>query len=124
MSLMKPWTKWQNWVAVAAGLYAALAPIWTPTTGKTTATLIVLGVLTLLAGLADLAMPRLLSVEYAQGVLGILLFVAPWVLGFTGMTGMAITAFVCGAVTIIATAWALPSVMKMHEGQHHRPAAA
>ncbi|WP_416418200.1 SPW repeat protein [Paenarthrobacter aromaticivorans] len=124
MSSMKAWTKWQNWVAVAAGLYAALAPIWTPSDGKTTATLIVLGVLTVLAGLIDLAIPHLLSVEYAQGILGVLLFISPWVLAFTGLTGIALTAFVCGAVTIIATAWALPSVMKMHEGQHHRPAAA
>ena len=121
---MKTWTTWQNWVAVLAGLYAALAPIWTRTDGKTTTTLIVLGVLTVIAGLINLSMPRMRSMEGAQGILGILLFISPWVLLFTGMTGIAATAFVCGAVTIIVTAWALPSVMKVGEGHHHRPAAA
>lgn len=123
---MKKWTKWQNWVAVAAGLYAALSPIWTRTDAKTTTTLIVLGVLTIIAGLINLSVPRLESVETAQGILGILLFISPWVLAFTAMTGIAVTAWICGAVTIVVTAWALPSVMKVREGQHqhHRPSAA
>ena len=25
---MKKWTRWQDWVGVAAGLYAAIASIW------------------------------------------------------------------------------------------------
>jgi hypothetical protein len=122
---MKKWTKWQNWVAVAAGLYAALAAIWTPSDGKATTTLVVLGVLTIIAGLVNLSMPRMPSVEWAQGVLGVLLFISPWVLAFTAMTGVAVTAWICGIVTIIVTAWALPSLMKAREDQHHhRPAAA
>ena len=121
---MKTWTKWQNWVAVAAGLYAALATIWTTTDGKTTTTLIVLGVLIAIAGLMNLFAPRMRSMEGAQGILGILLFISPWVLAFTGLTGIAITAFVCGAVTIIVTAWVRPAGMKTDEGHHHRPAAA
>lgn len=121
---MKTWTQWQNWVAVLAGLYAALAPIWTTTDGKTTTTLIVLGVLTIIAGLVNLSMPRRQSMEWSQGILGILLFISPWVLAFTGMTGIAITAWICGAVTIIVTALVMPSIMKAREGHHHRPAAA
>src|SRR5665213_3378929 len=121
---MKTWTKWQHWVAVAAGLYAALATMWTTTDGKTTTTLIVLGVLTIIAGLVNLSMPRMESVEWAQGILGILLFISPWVLAFTGMMGIAMTAWICGAVTIIVTALVMPSIMKVHDGHHHRPSAA
>ncbi|WP_288026998.1 SPW repeat protein [Arthrobacter sp.] len=122
---MKKWTKWQNWVAVAAGLYAALASIWTTSDGKAATTLVVLGILTIIAGLVNLSMPRMPSVEWAQGVLGVLLFISPWVLAFTAMTGIAVTAWICGIVTIVVTAWALPSLMKGREDQHHhRPAAA
>ena len=124
---MKPWTAWQNWVAVAAGLYAALAAIWTPTDGKTTTTLIILGVLTIIAGLINLSAPRLQSMEWAQGILGVLLFISPWVLAFTAMTGMAVTAWVCGIVTIVVTALVMPAVMSAREGSHqhhHRPSAA
>ena len=122
---MKKWTKWQYWVAVVAGLYAALATIWTPADGKTAAAMIVLGVLTIAAGLVNLSMPRLQSMEWAQGILGVLLFVSPWVLAFTAMTGMAVTAWICGIVTIVVTAWAMPQLAKMREDhQHHRPAAA
>ena len=122
---MKKWTKWQNWVAVAAGLYAALAPVWTTTDGKTTATMMVLGVLTIAAGLVNLSMPRLQSMEWAQGILGVLLFISPWVLAFTAMTGMAVTAWICGIVTIVVSALAMPQLMKMREDHHHhRPAAA
>ena len=122
---MNKWTKWQNWVAVAAGLYAALAPVWTRTDGKTTVTMIVLGVLTIAAGLVNLSMPRLQSMEWAQGILGVLLFISPWVLAFTAMTGMAVTAWICGIVTIVVSALAMPQLMKMREDHHHhRPAAA
>src|SRR5690625_7895597 len=60
MSSMKRWTRWQDWVAVAAGLYAALASIWTtPRTGATISLLIVLGVLMIAAGVWSLAAPEI-----------------------------------------------------------------
>ena len=66
---MKRWTRWQDWVAVAAGLYAALASIWTiPRTGATISLLIVLGVLMTAAGVWSLAAPGLVSMTWILAV--------------------------------------------------------
>lgn len=122
---MKPWTRWQDWVAVAAGLYAALSTIWTPTDGTTTSTMIVLGVLIIIAGLVNLAMPKQASIEWAEAVLGALLFISPWVLAFTGMMGMAWTSWITGGVSIIVGVWGASWVgVKAHHGPPHRPVQA
>jgi uncharacterized membrane protein HdeD (DUF308 family) len=102
---MKKWTRWQDWVAVAAGLYAVLSPIWTRSDAKTTSTAIVLGALIIIAGLVNLATPRRNAVEWIEAVLGALLFISPWVLSYTGMYGMAWTAWIVGAVTVIVGIW-------------------
>lgn len=120
---MKKWTRWQDWVAVVVGLYAALSSIWTATSGTATTVLIVLGVLTILAALSNLAQPGVRTTEYVEVAFGILMFISPWVMGFGGMTGVATTAWVVGAITIIVGVWALPSSMKLH-GTHHRPVSA
>jgi len=102
---MKKWTRWQDWVAVAAGLYAVLSPIWTTSDGKTTGTAVVLGALIIIAGLVNLATPRQVAVEWIEAVLGALLFISPWALSYTHMYGMAWTAWIVGAVTVIVGIW-------------------
>ncbi len=51
---MKKWTRWQDWVTVVAGLYAALSVIWT------------------------MAMPVTPVMEWVQAAFGALLFLSPW----------------------------------------------
>ncbi len=116
---MKRWTRWQDWVAVAAGLYAALASIWTtPRTGTTVSTLIVLGVLMIAAGVWSLAAPGLVSMEWILAVLSALLFIAPWVLGYAGSPGPAWTSWICGGIGVIAGLWALAPAEKVHHMTH------
>lgn len=106
---MRTWTRWQDWIAVIAGLYAALSPLWTTGTGAATGSLIVLGALIVIAALLNLALPRQRWLEWVEAVLGLLLFLSPWVLGFTDSTGAGWTAWITGGVTIVVGVWAAVS---------------
>jgi VIT1/CCC1 family predicted Fe2+/Mn2+ transporter len=116
---MQRWTRWQDWVALVAGGYAILSPIWTDATTKAGWTMIVLGALTVLASASALYRSGDVISEGAHAVLGVLFFVAPWVMGFSGTTAMAWTAWVVGVVTFAVGLWALPVSNRLH----HLPAA-
>jgi hypothetical protein len=74
---MKAWRRWQDWIALVAGVYALLSPLWTDTDTTAMWSLIVFGALIALASLASLARPAMDMLEYAHAVLGALLFIAP-----------------------------------------------
>lgn len=113
---MRTWTRWQDWVAVAAGLYAALSPLWTTTDAAASGSLIVLGILIIIAALINLAKPRLMVMEWIEVLLGVLLFISPWVLGYSDMTGASITAWIIGAITIIVGVWAATTMAPARAG--------
>jgi hypothetical protein len=115
-SSAKAWTRWQDWAGVVLGVVAALSPLWMPTTKAVVWTVVVLGVLIALGGLASLAMPGVVYGEYVQVVLGILLFISPWAMGFTDMRTAAWTAWIIGALTVIAGAMAVPAANTAHHG--------
>lgn len=100
---MKKWTHPQDFVALAAGVYAVLSPIWTTTTDKATTTMIALGVITAGLALFSLARPG----EIAEGLMalvGVLFIVSPWVMSFDGTHPVAITAWIVGAITLLVGA--------------------
>ena len=113
---MEKWKRWQDWVALAAGVVAALAPVFTDTTTRATWTMVVLGVLAIAASVYSLAKPGDVLSEGSHLVLGALLIIAPWVMGFDDMMGLAWTAWITGAVTLIMGAFALPIANRMHSG--------
>lgn len=108
-STAKPWTRWQDWVAVVLGAYTMLATLWTQTTGNAVSAMLVLGALLLASGVWSLASPGSMTSEYAHMLLGVLLFISPWVLGFSGLTGAAWTSWVVGVLAVAVGAAALPS---------------
>lgn len=114
---MKKWTRWQDWAAVVVGGYAILSPIWTTTIAKATWTMVVLGALTVLAGLWSLAMPDNVFSDGAIAVLGVLFFISPWVLAFTGTAAIARTAWLVGVLTFAVGAWAWPQSNRLHHGR-------
>jgi len=116
---MRKWTRWQDWVALLAGLYAALAPIWTETVDKATWTMAVLGAVIAVVSVWSLAMPDDRISEYIHAVLGVLLFISPWVMDFTDLNAMAITAWVTGAITFVMGVWAIPEVNERLHFAHH-----
>lgn len=112
---MKRWTRWQDWAAVAAGLYAALASIWTtPRTAASMWMMIILGILLAAAGVWSLAAPELVSMEWVVAAIGALLFISPWVGAYAGDAGPAWTSWICGAVGVIAGLWGLVPAQRMH----------
>ena len=113
---MRPWTRLQDFGALIAGLYAALSPIWVSTTGERGAywALIALGVLLAVAALISLAMPGVVATEWLIVLFGVLLFVAPWALGYTELTGASWTSWVVGVVAVILGGTAVPPSLRAH----------
>jgi hypothetical protein len=72
---MKKWTRWEDWVAVVAGLAVALSTLIVAPMGASVAMMVTLGVLLVISGLVNLAWPGLVAMEYVQGALGVLLII-------------------------------------------------
>jgi hypothetical protein len=82
--------------------------------------MIVLGVLLIISGLWNLAMPGMVAMEWIQGVLGALLFISPWVGGYATQMGAAWTSWICGAIAIIVAMLAVqPSARTHHQAVTH-----
>ncbi|MEU7631620.1 SPW repeat protein [Nocardia sp. NPDC049220] len=110
----------QDLLAVVLGIFAALSPIWVKTTDNARWSLIVLGVLIALAGLAQMYRPAMAATDYAMGLFGVLLFISPWVLNFTEYRGASWTAWIVGIVTAVVAVAALPAVSgRMHSTATH-----
>lgn len=111
---MRKWTRWEDWVAIAVGLVAALSPIWMERQGASVIWMVVLGVLLIASGLVNLAAPGLVATEYVQLALGVLLFIAPWFGGYADAMGPAWVSWIGGAVAAIVAALAIRPAMQVH----------
>lgn len=119
---MQKWTRWQAWVALVAGAYAALSPLWTQTNDTATLTMVALGGVTAAIALWSLAMSEDRISAYALMLMGVLFIASPWVMGFERLDDMALTAWIVGAVTVVAGVLGMPQVEdRMH--MHHGPIA-
>jgi len=117
----RAWTRPHDWAEVVLGVVAALSFLWVDTDNTTMWTMIVLGALIALDGLLSLALPGLVYGEGLQVVLGALLVISPWVMGYTAMTGASLTSWIAGGLTLLAGAAALPLANAAHgrmAGQH------
>lgn len=122
-SSARAWTRWQDWAAVVLGAYLVVATLWmTPSVGVLS-TMIVLGGLLVITGAWSLAMPGSITSEYVHMLLGVLLFVSPWVIGYTAFSVATWTSWVVGALAVIVGAAALSEAGAAHRtsgmaGQH------
>jgi len=116
----RAWTRPHDWAEVVIGVVAALSPLWLSTSSAAMWTMVVLGALIALDGLASLAMPGMVYGEGIQIALGVLLFLAPWVMGYTSFNGASWTSWVAGVLTVIAGAAAMPVAQAAHKmaGSH------
>ena len=103
---MSAWKRWQDWANVVLGILLFITPFvfgglaipaaqWTAFIG---------GILLVLVGVFDLANPANRAGEWAEGVLGVLVFIAPWVLGFTSLSAMAWSAWIVGILSVVLAA--------------------
>ncbi|GAB4100945.1 SPW repeat domain-containing protein [Sinomonas halotolerans] len=114
---MKKWTRWEDYVAIVAGLYTALSVLWTAQTSTSTTLMAVFGVLLVATGVLNLAMPGTPWLEYAQLAFAVLLFVSPWMGSYTSLMGASWTSWIAGLVAAGVTAAAIKPSMDAH---HHR----
>jgi uncharacterized membrane protein HdeD (DUF308 family) len=116
----RAWTRPHDWAEVVIGVAAALSPLWLSTDTTAMWTMVVLGVLIAVDGLVSLAMPGMVYGEGIQIALGVLLFIAPWVMGYTEFNGASWTSWIAGVLTVIAGAAAMPVANAAHHtaGQH------
>ncbi|WP_227997157.1 SPW repeat protein [Nocardia australiensis] len=111
----------QDYLAVVLGVFAALSPLWVETNNNGMWSLIVLGALVALAGLAQIYRPAMEATDYAMGLFGALLFISPWAMNYTAYRGASWTAWVIGIVTVVVAVAALPTVSgRLHDmAPHH-----
>ncbi|WP_427016937.1 SPW repeat protein [Pseudarthrobacter sp. P1] len=121
---MKRWNRWQDWVAVIVGLYAALSTMWTAQAGASTLLMVGCGVLLIVCGVWNLMSPGMPVAEWVQLALGALLFISPWIGQYSGHMGAAWTSWIGGALALVAAGMALQPSMHMHAGHDHGGAAA
>jgi hypothetical protein len=114
------WRRWQDWAALVIGVLVALSPVVVTTSAAAVWGLVVLGVVLAVTGLWSLAMPGSAASEYVHVVLGVLLFIAPWVLGYSALAGASWTSWIGGILAVIVGATAVPSATAEHRlaGQH------
>jgi hypothetical protein len=103
------WTRWQDWGAVVIGLLTALSPLVTANDTASLWTRVVFGVLLAAAGLWSLSQPESVASEYVHIALGVLLFLAPWVMRYSNLTWAAWTSWVAGVLAVAVGVAALPA---------------
>jgi hypothetical protein len=116
---MKRWTRWQDYVALAAGVVMALTPLWSDPGGAGRTALLVLGVVLGLTALWSLYDPGAIASEYSHAILGVLMFVTPWVFDFTDTTVAAFTSWILGVVAVAAGLLAVPESTRAHRQVAH-----
>ncbi|OLL96544.1 hypothetical protein Ae406Ps2_5748 [Pseudonocardia sp. Ae406_Ps2] len=77
-------------------------------------TMVVLGVVLAATSLWSLAVPGSVASEWVHGVLGVLLFLAPWVMGYSALAGASWTSWVAGVLAVVVAASALPAANAEH----------
>ena len=112
---MKSFGRWQDLVVGVAGVYTALSPLWTDQGRGSAATLVVFGVLLVLAAAWSLAQPGAVSSEYVHTALGVLLFISPWVFGYSALAGASWTSLIVGVIAAALGLWAVPESTKAHQ---------
>ena len=90
----KPFTRLEDWLNVLAGVYLTFVPIMYATVTGASVNAYIMGPVIGLLGLAALAYPRARSLEWTQLLAAAWLFLAPWLLSFTGTAGAAWNAWI------------------------------
>jgi hypothetical protein len=105
VAAMTTWRRWQDWVVVGLGVVLLLTPFAFGGAATSTAayTAYVLGVLIALAGVLNAAMKDAGGLELVPAVLAVILFVSPWLFGFTAVTALAWSAWIIAVLVVLAT---------------------
>jgi membrane protease YdiL (CAAX protease family) len=107
---MKAWTRWQDWVSLVLGVILFITP-WvfgTVMHGWSSWDAWIVGVIGVILALLALALFRISSAfEWLSLILGVWLFISPWILGFAVLGSAAWVAWIIGILFVVANGWAL-----------------
>jgi hypothetical protein len=101
---MTAWMRWQDWAVVALGVALFVTPLVFGETSHAAAasTTYVLGASVALAGLMNASTRRASGLELVPAAVAVVLFISPWVFGFSAVTALAWSAWII-AVLIVVT---------------------
>jgi len=114
---MRKWTRWQDYVALAAGVMMMLTRLWSDPGAGGSWAMVVLGGLLAATSLWSLYDPGAMTSEYSHVLLGALMFIAPWVFSYTDIRVAAYTSWILGALAVAVGLAALPESRKVHQQQ-------
>lgn len=105
----RAWTRWQNWVNVVLGIILFISPWYTATWeyGRSSWNAWIIGVAMVIVALVALSEAVRPVASWINVILAIWLFISPWILGFTFLSGMAWTAWIIGVLVFILALWAV-----------------
>lgn len=116
---MSPWKRWQDWITLiaAVGVLVATVAIGAETAVMTTVTAlaIILGA----AALVALARPAATVAHWVAVIAGVLLFVAPWVMGYADEAGLAWSSWIGSVLAVVIEGTALPQLRHGGRPQPH-----
>lgn len=109
---MRPWGRWQDLIIALVGIWLFISPWVLTTTGSAEAawnTWIVGAIIFVVAlvALVALGTPSNPTADWVNVVLGVWLFISPWVLRYTGVKDGSWNAWIFGVSTVILALWAV-----------------
>jgi SPW repeat len=107
---MKAWTRWQDWASLVLGVLLFIAP-WvfgTATNGASSWDVWIVGAIGVILALWALSLlSDAVIPEWISLILGVWLFISPWILGFATLTVAAWTAWILGILFVVVNGWTL-----------------
>ena len=106
---MRPWGRWQNWIIALVGIWLFISPWVLTTTGSADVArnAWIVGAAIFVVALIALGTPNNPTADWVNVLLGVWLFISPWVLGYAGVKDGAWNAWILGVITVILALWAL-----------------
>jgi SPW repeat len=103
--------RWQDWCNLVLGVWLIAAPFVLGTSADPMSTwnAVAVGVVIGIGAMYALVLPQSVTVEYIIAIVSAWLLVAPFAMGFSGLTTAAWNAWIVGACTLIASLWAVPT---------------
>ena len=106
---MRSWTRWQSWLNLIVGVWLFISPWVLGTTSNTNAAwnAWIIGAAIFVVALIALGTPTSMVAPWVNVVLGVWLFISPWVLRYTDLSDASANAWVFGVITVLVALWAM-----------------
>jgi hypothetical protein len=95
--------RWQDWATAVVGVLLSITPFVFGATGTGAAAwnAYVAGVLLVIVGVWSYTTASVRWTEWAEVVIGVLVFLAPWALGFSALASIATSAWIAGILAVV-----------------------